>query len=185
MGMIGLIAATALSLCSASFGEADQTEPKAKPPAPQTSKTASSQTQKTTKSAHSKPHTASTSTTSHKGKKSKKASRRGQQKIDFERAHQIQQALIRQHYLSGEPTGTWDPATEEALRRFQADSGWQNKTVPDSRALIKLGLGPNHDHLLNPESAMTSAPDAPRTTGTPATPAAPADPAGPPTQPQR
>jgi hypothetical protein len=25
--------------------------------------------------------------------------------------------------------------------------------------LIKLGLGPNHDHLLNPESAMTSQPE--------------------------
>ena len=34
------------------------------------------------------------------------------------------------------------------------DQGWQSKTVPDSRALIRLGLGPNHDHLLNPESAM-------------------------------
>jgi hypothetical protein len=30
--------------------------------------------------------------------------------------------------------------------------------VPDSRALIKLGLGPDHQHLLNPESAMTTAP---------------------------
>jgi len=45
---------------------------------------------------------------------------------------------------------------------MQGDNGWQNKTVPDSRALIKLGLGPNQDHLLNPESAMTSAPEAVR-----------------------
>jgi len=28
--------------------------------------------------------------------------------------------------------------------------------VPDSRALIKLGLGPSTDKLLNPDSAMTS-----------------------------
>ncbi len=96
---------------------------------------------------------------SSKGKHSRKSSRRGQQKIDLERTHQIQAALIKQHYLSGEPSGKWDASTEAALRKFQADNGWQNKTVPDSRALIKLGLGPNHDHLLNPESAMTTVPD--------------------------
>jgi hypothetical protein len=64
--------------------------------------------------------------------------------------------------LSGEATGKWNQASEDAMRRYQADNGWQSKTVPDSRALIKLGLGPSHDHLLNPESAMTSGPDAPR-----------------------
>jgi Putative peptidoglycan binding domain len=101
---------------------------------------------------------------SHKGKKSRKSGRRGQQKIDGSRTVQIQEALIKQHYLSGEPNGTWDASTEEALRRYQADNGWQNKTVPDSRALIKLGLGPSHDHLLNPESAMTTAPE-PRAPG--------------------
>src|SRR6266700_1057420 len=64
-----------------------------------------------------------------KGKHSKKASRRGQQKIEAERTHQIQEALIRQHYMSGAPSGKWDASTEEALRKFQADNGWQNKTV--------------------------------------------------------
>jgi len=87
---------------------------------------------------------------------------RGQQKIDSERALTIQQALIREHYLSGEATGTWNQSSEEAMRRYQADNGWQSKEVPDSRALIKLGLGPSKDHLLNPESAMTTVPDPPR-----------------------
>jgi hypothetical protein len=41
------------------------------------------------------------------------------------------------------------------MQRYQADQGWQSKQIPDSRALIKLGLGPSPDHLLNPESAMT------------------------------
>ena len=54
------------------------------------------------------------------------------------------------------------------MRRYQADHGWQSKTVPDSRALIKLGLGPSKDHLLNPESAMTTVPDAPAASATPA-----------------
>ena len=100
---------------------------------------------------------------SKKHSRRKKSSRvRGQQKIDSERALAIQQALIREHYLTGNATGTWNQASEEAMRRYQADNGWQSKTVPDSRALIKLGLGPSNDHLLNPESAMTAMPDAPK-----------------------
>lgn len=105
----------------------------------------------------SKTHTASTEKHS-----SRKKRPRGQQKIDSERAQAIQEALIREHYLTGEATGTWNQASEEAMRRYQTDQGWQNKTVPDSRALIKLGLGPSKDHLLNPESAMTTVPDSPR-----------------------
>ena len=106
-----------------------------------------------------KTHTASVG----KRPSRKKSARvRGQQKIDSERAQAIQEALIREHYLSGEATGTWNQSSEEAMRRYQADNGWQSKTVPDSRALIKLGLGPSKDHLLNPDSAMTTVPDAPR-----------------------
>lgn len=82
--------------------------------------------------------------------------------MDPQRAQSIQEALIREHYLSGEANGKWIQASEDAMRRYQGDHGWQTKTVPDSRALIKLGLGPNKDHLLNPESAMTTGPDGPR-----------------------
>ena len=88
----------------------------------------------------------------------RKATARGQQKIDPQRAEEIQEALIREHYLSGDAAGTWNQASEDAMRRYQADHGWQSKTVPDARALISLGLGPSHDHLLNPESAMTTEP---------------------------
>lgn len=96
---------------------------------------------------------------SRKGKKSRKASwRRGQQKIDPKRARDIQEALIREHYLEGTPSGVWNDASQKAMERYQADNGWQTKVIPDSRALIKLGLGPDHQHLLNPESAMTTAP---------------------------
>src|SRR5271156_1341492 len=95
---------------------------------------------------------------SHK-KGKRKATARGQQKIDPQRAQAIQEALIREHYLSCEAAGTWNQASEEAMRRYQADHGWQSKTVPDARALISLGLGPSHDHLLNPESAMTTGPE--------------------------
>ena len=107
---------------------------------------------------------ADTSTAVHHKRKSHKyaAKSHGQQKIDGQRAVQIQQALIREHYLSGAASGVWDDASQHAMERYQAANGWQTKEVPDSRALIKLGLGPDHEHLLNPESAMTTGPDAPR-----------------------
>ncbi len=109
---------------------------------------------------HSSSHSSSTaqkSKSSHARKGAKPvAKKRGQQAIDPARAREIQTALIREHYLQGEPSGTWDAATQAAMQRYQADQGWQSKTTPDSRALIKLGLGPSHDHLLNPESAMTT-----------------------------
>jgi hypothetical protein len=89
---------------------------------------------------------------------------RGQANIDWRRTHEIQSALIREHYLNGIPSGNWDDATQKAMKRYQADHGWQSKTTPDARALIKLGLGPDQEHLLNPDSAMTmtSQPISPR-----------------------
>jgi SRSO17 transposase len=117
------------------------------------------------------------SSKSRKKKRSRKTAKnwrkRGQQNIDSQRTRDIQESLIREHYLEGKPTGQWDQASQSAMRRYQADNGWQSKTVPDSRALIKLGLGPDHEHLLNPESAMTSQPATPRST-TPASAEAPA-----------
>ena len=117
----------------------------------------------TTTSATSRKATRSSS------RKKRTARVRGQKKIDADRAQAIQEALIREHYLNGQATGTWNQASEDAMRRYQADHGWQSKTVPDSRALIKLGLGPSQDHLLNPESAMTTGPDAPRVASIPST----------------
>jgi hypothetical protein len=131
----------------------------------------STSTKKTASTSLHNSHPASSSSSGVKNSSSKtsgkrshrKSSRlRGQQKIDSERAQAIQEALIREHYLTGDATGTWNQASEDAMRRYQADHGWQSKTVPDSRALISLGLGPSKDHLLNPESAMTTVPDRPK-----------------------
>ena len=63
--------------------------------------------------------------------------------IEPERASQIQSALIKAGYLSGTPSGVWDAQSEAAMQKLQADNGWQTKLVPDARAIIKLGLGPN------------------------------------------
>jgi hypothetical protein len=129
--------------------------------------THSTTAKKTTSTAHtSASHSASSKTASTAkrtaSRKKKTARVRGQQKIDSERATTIQAALIREHYLTGEPTGNWNDASEDAMRRYQADHGWQTKEVPDARALIRLGLGPDNAHLLNPDSAMTSAPVTPQ-----------------------
>ena len=67
--------------------------------------------------------------------------------MDPERATEIQQALITKGYMSGEPSGVWDAQSAAAMQRLQADNGWQTKLVPDSRALIKLGLGPQQSTI--------------------------------------
>jgi hypothetical protein len=119
---------------------------------------------KTSSSKTAKPTSTSTHKTSTRRRRSRKTAvsskKRGQQAIDPKRAQEIQEALIREHYLTGEPAGTWNDASQKAMQKYQADHGWQSKQVPDSRALIKLGLGPDHEHLLNPESAMTTQPEA-------------------------
>ncbi|HEY5057367.1 MAG TPA: peptidoglycan-binding protein, partial [Acidobacteriaceae bacterium] len=66
-----------------------------------------------------------------------------QRAIDDARATEIQAALIKAGYLSGSPSGHWDQDTIGAMTKLQAANGWQTKLVPDSRALIKLGLGPS------------------------------------------
>src|SRR5580700_2546606 len=154
--LIVICACGAATARQSSTGDAAANKPATTSPAadkPQKSKAKLSSTSASTGTTHA---------ASRRKRSSRKKKVRGQQKIDSERAQSIQEALIREHYLKGEATGTWNQASEEAMRRYQADNGWQSKTVPDSRALIKLGLGPSKDHLLNPESAMTTVPDPPR-----------------------
>src|SRR4030081_3838935 len=76
-------------------------------------------------------------------KRSKSATKPAAQRgIDDTRATQIQTSLIKSGYLTGEASGHWDAGTEAAMQKFQSDNGWQTKLIPDSRAIIKLGLGP-------------------------------------------
>jgi hypothetical protein len=83
---------------------------------------------------------------------------KGQRQIEPERAREIQDALIREHYLTPPASGQWDPGTEAAMQKFQADHGWQTKLTPDSRALIKLGLGPKPDGLQPTAAPAAAAP---------------------------
>jgi hypothetical protein len=89
-------------------------------------------------------------------KHSKSAKPAGQRTIDDARATQIQTSLIKSGYLSGEASGHWDSQTQTAMQKFQADNGWQTKLIPDSRAIIKLGLGPEQSSKTSTgTSAMT------------------------------
>jgi hypothetical protein len=105
-------------------------------------------------------HRTPTSGHSHRLHKAAKKSHRlhGQQAIEPARVTEIQQALIREHYLSGEANGTWDSATFAAMQKYQGDQGWQTKLMPDSRALKKLGLGPDYSDAINAKSATFADP---------------------------
>ena len=83
-----------------------------------------------------------------------------------DRAREIQTALIREHYLTGEPTGAWDAATVSAMQKYQADQGWQTKLSPDPRALKKLGLGPDYSSAINAKEGSFVPPSTAGTTST-------------------
>jgi len=157
LSAVGCVALLAATLSSAQDSKTDS-RPAIKPAASGSRASATSRS-KRAKSIVNSAHSAAS-----KSKRSRKsaANRRshGQQKIDPKRTQEIQEALIREHYLDGKPSGVWNDATQQAMQRYQADNNWQSKTTPDARALIKLGLGPDHEHLLNPESAMTTQPQA-------------------------
>ncbi len=105
--------------------------------------------------------------TAHPGSAHAKSSRKavpkshklhGQTAIEPARVTQIQQALIREHYLSAEANGKWDATTEAAMQKYQADQGWQTKLMPDSRALKKLGLGPDYSNAINARNSSFADP---------------------------
>lgn len=100
-------------------------------------------------------------TSGHSKKKATTHKVQGQRGIDPDRAREIQSALIHEKYLNGEPSGQWDAESEAAMQKFQADHGWQTKLVPDSRALIKLGLGPDHSGSLAETGKTPGAPASP------------------------
>ncbi|HTH52930.1 MAG TPA: peptidoglycan-binding protein [Edaphobacter sp.] len=80
----------------------------------------------------------------------------GQRSIDDTRATQIQEALVRSGYMS-DVSGHWDSTTAAAMQKYQGDNGWQTKLMPDSRAIIKLGLGPSHTGAVSDGGTASSA----------------------------
>jgi hypothetical protein len=44
------------------------------------------------------------------------------------------------------------------MHKYQADNGWQTKLMPDSRAIMKLGLGPDYSNAINAKNSSFAAP---------------------------
>lgn len=108
----------------------------------------------------SRIHRAPTSGHSHTPHKaaSKAHKSHGQQAIEPARVTEIQQALLREHYLNGEANGKWDASTMAAMQKFQADQGWQTRLMPDPRAIKKLGLGPDYSNAINAKNSSFADP---------------------------
>ncbi len=113
---------------------------------------------RTTKAAATRAKTSRHTTAKHGKTKPRKHVIHGQQAIAPERATQIQQALIREHYLNGDATGQWDATSQAAMQKYQADHGWQTRLMPDSRALKSLGLGPDYSNAINARDSAFGAP---------------------------
>ena len=66
---------------------------------------------------------------------------RAQKAPTADRISEIQEALAREGAYQGEPTGQWDAATVEAMKRFEAAHGLNVDGKIDALSLQKLGLG--------------------------------------------
>jgi hypothetical protein len=63
-----------------------------------------------------------------------------------DRYREIQAALVDKGYLpTEEATGAWNPASADALKKFQAEQNLDSTGKINSLSLIALGLGPRHD----------------------------------------
>ena len=92
------------------------------------------------------PGAAQTSSTTAKKKKVSSRSKRkpkvkGQTAPTPDRIREIQIALQKDGSYEGEPTGKWDVATTEAMRKYQDKIGVSPTGKIDAVSLNKLGLG--------------------------------------------
>jgi peptidoglycan hydrolase-like protein with peptidoglycan-binding domain len=92
------------------------------------------------------PGAAQTSPTTAKKKKASSKSKRkpkvkGQTAPTPDRIREIQTALQKDGSYEGEPTGKWDAATMEAMRKYQDKIGVNPTGKIDAVSLSKLGLG--------------------------------------------
>ena len=90
--------------------------------------------------------TSSNSTTAkkkkHSSSKSRKKSRvKGQAAPAPDRIKDIQTALQKDGSYEGQPTGKWDAATMDAMKKYQDKNGISPTGKIDAASLNKLGLG--------------------------------------------
>lgn len=72
-----------------------------------------------------------------------------------DRTEEIQSALERGGFYSGNPNGKWDGGTQEALRRFQTANGLPPTGKLDALSLQKLGLGSDVAGLSAPRAVAS------------------------------
>jgi len=100
-----------------------------------------------------------------KKKKTTSAKTRRQLAPEPARIKEIQQALAREGFYQGDPTGKWDDATVAAMKNFQQSKGLQPTGKIEALSLQKLGLGSPVAGLAPPASqtpaASTPAPSDP------------------------
>jgi len=92
------------------------------------------------------PGAAQTSSTTTKKKKASSKSKRkpkvkGQTVPTPDRIREIQTALQKDGSYQGEPTGKWDAATMDAMKKYQDKIGVSPTGKIDAVSLNKLGLG--------------------------------------------
>jgi hypothetical protein len=104
----------------------------------------------------------------HKGQSARRRALTGSQRLarlhlEPDRVREIQQALGREGYLQGEPSGQWDDHTRAAMLRYQTDHGFPATGLPEAKSLMKLGLGSHPlPASLDPGIARSNAPDTPQ-----------------------
>ena len=75
-----------------------------------------------------------------------------------DRIKEIQGALQKDGSYEGEPTGKWDAATSDAMRKYQGKNGVNPTGKIDAVSLNKLGLGSETAGKGAPVPAATSTP---------------------------
>lgn len=75
-----------------------------------------------------------------------------------QRTEQIQEALGRGGYYSGNPNGKWDVSTQASLRRFQEANGLAPTGKLDALTLQKMGLGSDTAGVSAPRAATSGTP---------------------------
>jgi Putative peptidoglycan binding domain len=77
-----------------------------------------------------------------------------------DRYREIQGALATKGFLNSEDaTGTWNQASSDAMKKFQAEQNLESSGKINSLSLIALGLGPHRDPA--PPAPPRSTPQAP------------------------
>src|ERR1700722_2529292 len=120
-----------------------------------------------------KPVSASASTKTKGKTRSKVASKpKGQAVPTSDRVKEIQAALQKDGSYDGEPTGKWDAATSDAMKKYQEKNGVNPTGKIDAVSLNKLGLGSDTAGKGAPVPAATSS-TAPAPTAKPHTSSSP------------